>query len=188
MQSTSPLKYRELAAGAVKDSQLHRALGKMRDKVGRNAVNLYNQIAPGQDSRRAAKAVRGRIIDNLDVVLETLAENIRARGGQVFLADSGADAVEYCLQVARRHQVRRVVKGKSMLSEEICLNPALEAAGIETVETDLGEYIVQLKGEAPSHIIAPAIHYTRDQVGALFAEKLGEPYTDDPPKIGRAHV
>lgn len=183
MHSQTPLKYRELAAGAVKDSQLHRALGKMRDKVGRNAVNLYNQIAPGQDSRRAAKAVRGRIVDNLDVVLETLAENIRARGGQVFLADTGADAVEYCLQVARRHQVRRVVKGKSMLSEEICLNPALEAAGIETVETDLGEYIVQLKGEAPSHIIAPAIHYTRDQVGALFAEKLGEPYTDDPPSL-----
>jgi L-lactate dehydrogenase complex protein LldF len=155
----------------------------MRDKVGRNAVNLYNQIAPGQDSRLAAKAVRSRIVDNLDVVLETLAENIRARGGQVFLADTGADAVEYCLQVARRHQVRRVVKGKSMLSEEISLNPALEAAGIETVETDLGEYIVQLKGEAPSHIIAPAIHYTRDQVGALFAEKLGQPYTDDPPSL-----
>ena len=183
MLNQDPLKYRELAAKAVQDKQLHRALAKMRDKVGRNAVNLYNQISPGHDPRQDAKAVRRKVVDNLDVVLETLTANIRARGGHVHLAGTGEDAVEYCLGVAKRHQVARVVKGKSMLSEEIHLNDALEAAGIETVETDLGEYIVQLKGEAPSHIIAPAIHYTREQVGELFAEKLGEPYTDDPPTL-----
>jgi len=183
MLNQDPLKYRELAAKAVQDKQLHKALGKLRDKFGRNAVNLYNQLSSGHDPRQDAKAVRRKIVDNLDVVLETLAANIQARGGHVYLADTGEDAVEYCLGVARRHQVARVVKGKSMLSEEIHLNDALEAAGIETVETDLGEYIVQLKGEAPSHIIAPAIHYTREQVGELFAEKLGEPYTDDPPTL-----
>ncbi len=178
-----PLQYRELAAKAVKDQQLHKALGKLRDKFGRATADLYRQVRPDEDARLAAKAVRSKIVDNLDVVVETLAANIRARGGQVYLADTGADAVEYCLNVAKRFQVRRVVKGKSMLSEEIHLNDALEASGIETVETDLGEYIVQLKGEAPSHIIAPAIHYTRDQVGELFAEKLGEPYTNDPPTL-----
>jgi L-lactate dehydrogenase complex protein LldF len=183
MSDSSPLRYRELAAKAVRDKQLHRALAKMRDKVGRNAVNLYRQVCDGRDPRQDAKAVRRKVVDNLDVVLETLASSIRKRGGQVHLAETGADAVEYCLRVARRHEVRRVVKGKSMLSEEIGLNGALEAAGIETVETDLGEYIVQLKGEAPSHIIAPAIHYTREQVGELFAEKLGKPYTDDPPRL-----
>lgn len=181
MLNQDPLKYRKLAAKAVEDKQLHRALAKMRDKVGRNAVNLYNQLSPGHDPRQDAKAVRRKIVDNLDVVLETLIANIRARGGHVHLAETGEDAVEYCLGVARRFEVARVVKGKSMLSEEIHLNDALEAAGIETVETDLGEYIVQLKGEAPSHIIAPAIHYTREQVGELFAEKLDQPYTDDPP-------
>jgi L-lactate dehydrogenase complex protein LldF len=183
MSDASPLRYRELAARAVQDRQLHRALAKMRDKVGRNAVNLYRQVCDGRDPRQDAKAVRRKVVDNLDVLLETLAASIRKRGGQVHLAETGADAVEYCLQVARRHEARRVVKGKSMLSEEIGLNGALEAAGIETVETDLGEYIVQLKGEAPSHIIAPAIHYTREQVGELFAEKLGQPYTDDPPTL-----
>jgi L-lactate dehydrogenase complex protein LldF len=183
MLNQDPQKYRELAAKAVQDKQLHRALAKMRDKVGRNAVNLYNQLSPGHDPRQDAKAVRRKVVDNLDVVLETLTANIRARGGQVHLAETGEDAVEYCLSVAKRHEVARVVKGKSMLSEEIHLNDALEAAGIETVETDLGEYIVQLKGEAPSHIIAPAIHYTREQVGELFAEKLDETYTDDPPTL-----
>lgn len=183
MLNQNPLRYRELAEKAVQDRQLHKALAKMRDKVGRNAVNLYRQLPTGDGSRQAAKDVRRKVVDNLDVVLETLAAGIRARGGHVHLAETGADAVEYCLAVARRLGVRRVVKGKSMLSEEIHLNAALEAAGIEAVETDLGEYIVQLKGEAPSHIIAPAIHYTREQVGELFAEKLGKPYTDDPPTL-----
>jgi L-lactate dehydrogenase complex protein LldF len=183
MMEQNPLKYQELAAKAVQDKQLHKALAKMRDKVGRNAVNLYKELPTGEGSREAAKEVRRKVVDNLDVVLETLVESIRARGGHVYVAETGTDAVEYCLDVAKRFEVRRVVKGKSMLSEEIRLNDALEAAGIETVETDLGEYIVQLKGEAPSHIIAPAIHYTREQVGELFAEKLGEPYTSDPPTL-----
>ncbi len=183
MLNQDPQRYQELAAKAVVDSQLHKALGMMRDKVGRNARNLYHQISAGSDPRARAKAVRAKIVDNLDVVLETLAARIRGRGGQVHFAPTAEDAVKYCLDVAGRHQVRRVVKGKSMLSEEIGLNQALEQAGIETVETDLGEYIVQLKGEAPSHIIAPAIHYTRDQVGELFAEKLGQPYTNDPPTL-----
>jgi L-lactate dehydrogenase complex protein LldF len=79
-----------------------------------------------------------------------------------------------------------VVKAKSMVTEEIGLNPALREAGIEVNETDLGEYIVQLAGESPSHIIAPAIHKTREQIGQLFAEKLGIPYTDDPPVLTQA--
>jgi len=82
----------------------------------------------------------------------------------VFFAATAKDAVDYCIEVARRNQVRLVVKGKSMVTEEIGLNPALEDAGIEVVETDLGEYIIQLAGETPSHIIAPAIHKTRNEV------------------------
>ncbi len=183
MLNQDPSRYRELAAKAVHDDQLHAALGKLRDRFGRRATTLYTEMSPDADPRVQAKNVRRKIVDNLDVVLETLAAHIRGRGGHVHFAATGEDAVEYCLSVAKRHQVRRVVKGKSMLSEEIHLNAALEAAGIETVETDLGEYIVQLKGEAPSHIIAPAIHYSREQVGELFAEKLGVEYTSDPPTL-----
>jgi L-lactate dehydrogenase complex protein LldF len=94
--------------------------------------------------------------------------------------------VAYCLEVARRRGVRLAVKGKSMVTEEIGLNRALTAAGVEAVETDLGEYIVQLAGEHPSHIIAPAIHKTRSQIGRLFSDRLGIAYTDDPPTLTRA--
>ncbi|CAG0984190.1 partial Lactate utilization protein B, partial [Anaerolineae bacterium] len=87
---------------------------------------------------------------------------------------------------ARRNNVRLVVKGKSMVSEEIGLNPALEAAGIEVVETDLGEYIIQLAGETPSHIIAPAIHKNRQDIADLFVQKLGIRRTTDPPALTQA--
>jgi L-lactate dehydrogenase complex protein LldF len=183
MNTNNPTQYKDLAAKAVHDERLHYALGKMRDKVGRIARNLYQQIGDTDEVRNQAKDVRAKVVDNLDLVLTGLAEKIRARGGHVHFAETGADAVEYCLAVARKHGVSRVVKGKSMVSEEIGLNAAMEAAGIEAVETDLGEYIVQLKGEAPSHIIAPAIHYSRDQVGELFAETFGGPYTNDPPTL-----
>jgi L-lactate dehydrogenase complex protein LldF len=113
--------------------------------------------------------VRMQTVENLDVVLETLAANIRKNGSQVFFAEDGQAAVNYCLEVAHRHKVSRVVKGKSMVSEEIGLNDALIDSGIDVSETDLGEYIIQLAGETPSHIIAPAIHKTRDDVGSLYS-------------------
>ena len=127
-----------------------------------------------------------KAIDNLDILLDALTDKIEKNGGHVHFAADGETAVKRCIEIAHKHHVSMAVKGKSMLAEEIGLNPALEAAGIETVETDLGEYIVQLAGEAPSHIIAPAIHKTREAVGRLFADKLGIPYTDDPPTLTRA--
>ncbi|MBV5319332.1 MAG: LUD domain-containing protein, partial [Desulfobulbaceae bacterium] len=125
-------------------------------------------------------------LDQLDRVLAQLAEGVRARGGQVFFAATAEEANEYVLALARKHAVQRVVKGKSMLSAEIGIDTALSAAGIEVVETDLGEYIVQLAGSTASHIIAPCIHMDRQQIGRLFAERLGIPYTDDPPTLTRA--
>ncbi|MCK5204289.1 MAG: lactate utilization protein, partial [Desulfobacterales bacterium] len=95
-------------------------------------------------------------------------------------------ALDYCLATARKHRVRLAVKGKSMVSEEIGLNTALLENGIDVVETDLGEYIIQLAGERPSHIIAPAIHKTRKDIGRLFTDKIGITYTDDPPRLIRA--
>ena len=118
-------------------------------------------------------------------LLETLADNIGKNGERVIFAGDTQTAVTACIDIARKHEVKQAVKGKSMFTEEIGLNPALQAAGIEVTETDLGEYISQLADESPSHIVAPAIHKTREQVGRLFAEKLGIPYTDDPPNLTR---
>jgi L-lactate dehydrogenase complex protein LldF len=123
---------------------------------------------------------------HLDQVLEQLADGIRARGGQVFFAATAAEANVYVRDLARSQGVRRVVKGKSMLSAEIGIDAALAADGIEVVETDLGEYIVQMASSTASHIIAPCIHMDRQQIGQLFAEHLHIPYTDDPPTLTQA--
>jgi L-lactate dehydrogenase complex protein LldF len=102
---------------------------------------------------------------------------------QVHRAANSDEALDLFLEIAKNHNARLVAKSKSMVSEEIDFNHALEAAGIQSVETDLGEYIVQLRGERPSHIITPAIHLRRSQVGQLFHEKLGTPYTEDIPEM-----
>jgi len=178
--------YRQEAAGAIKDEVLQNALADVQGRLGKGTAAAYQSLPEGPELRFKGHDIRRRAIDNLDVLLETLADNVQKNGGQVYFARDGADAVRYCLDVARQHGVRRVVKGKSMVTEEVGLNEAFADAGIDVAETDLGEYIIQLAGEGPSHIIAPAIHKTRQQVGRLFADKLGIPYTEDPPTLTQA--
>ncbi len=178
--------YRQAAQKGIENPVLQSALAGLQARIGRGAAAAYLALPEGPSLRQKAHAIRMKSIDHLDVLLETLAGRVRQNGGHVFFADTGADAVNYCLKVARKHQIKRVVKGKSMVTEEIGLNDALAQAGIEPVETDLGEYIIQLAHESPSHIIAPAIHKTRKEIGELFARKLGIPYTDDPPTLTQA--
>jgi len=174
------------AKKALNDPILQAALADLQTRFGRGTALAYRNLPEGPDLRLKAHDIRAETIENLDVVLETLAENIRKNGGRVFFADDAAAALDYCLAVARSHGVKLAVKGKSMVSEEIGLNTALIKAGIDVAETDLGEYIIQLAGERPSHIIAPAIHKTRDDIGKLFADKIRIPFTDDPPSLTRA--
>ena len=174
------------AKKALKDPILQAALADLQNRFGRGTALAYRNLPEGPDLRLKAHDIRAETIENLDVVLETLAENIRKNGSRVFFADDAAAALDYCLAVARSHGVKLAVKGKSMVSEEIGLNTALIKAGIDVAETDLGEYIIQLAGERPSHIIAPAIHKTKDDIGKLFADKIRIPFTDDPPSLTRA--
>jgi L-lactate dehydrogenase complex protein LldF len=136
--------------------------------------------------RRRAHLVRKEVIAHLEEHLEQFTERLIANGVQVHLAADAAEARALVLEIARRHDVRLVAKAKTMVGEEIEINPALEAAGIEVVETDLGEYIVQLRGEAPAHIVTPAVHLRRDDVGRTFEEKLDLPYTEDIPTLTNA--
>ncbi len=174
------------AKKALKNPILQGALADLQARFGRGTALAYRNLPEGPDLRLKAHDIRAKTIENLDVVLETLVENIRENGGRVFFADDAQAALGYCLNVARSHRVKLAVKGKSMVSEEIGLNTALIEAGIDVAETDLGEYIIQLAGERPSHIIAPAIHKNRNDIGKLFADKIGIPYTDDPPSLTRA--
>ena len=179
-------RYRETAAKALSDPILKQALKGLQDRLGKGALEAYRHLPEGEGLRHLAHDIRMNHVEHLDVLLDTLSRNIEARGGKVFFASDAASAAEYVVQLARRQGVRSVVKGKSMTSEEVGINAALEAEGIEVTETDLGEFIIQLAGESPSHIIAPAIHKTRQDIGRLFESKLGIPFTDDPPTLTRA--
>ena len=123
--------------------------------------------------RDRGRAIKEHTIANLDYYLEMLAENVEKNGGHVFFARDAAEANRYVLEIAKKRNVRTVIKSKSMVSEEMGLNHALEGVGVEAVETDLGEYIIQLAGETPYHIIAPAIHKSKDEVSELLAAKSG---------------
>lgn len=136
-----------------------------------------------EQARRTGAAIKWEAVEGLDRHLATFAEKLEARGGKVFWAANGYEAVEYILSVCRKHQARRVIKSKCMTTEEIHLNPALERAGLEVVESDLGEYIVQLRGEAPFHFVFPAMHLKRDVISKLFEENLGTAPSDDPEEL-----
>jgi L-lactate dehydrogenase complex protein LldF len=178
--------YKSQAKKALKNEVLQGALADLQGRFGLGTALAYQSLPEGPDLRLKAHDIRKKAIENLDVLLETLAANVRKNGGHVFFAETSQTALEYCLATARRHNVKLAVKGKSMVSEEIGLNTALLANGIDVAETDLGEYIIQLAGERPSHIIAPAIHKTRKDIGRLFSDKLDISYTDDPPRLTRA--
>jgi L-lactate dehydrogenase complex protein LldF len=140
-------------------------------------------LGNAEDLRTQARAIKEETIAQLDVYLEQFAAQLQRLGVQVHWADDAAEARQIISTIAKEAQANVIVKGKSMATEEIQLNPHLEAQGYEVVETDLGEYIIQLADEPPSHIIAPAIHKTRQQVAALLHDKLQTPYTEVIPEM-----
>lgn len=136
--------------------------------------------ADWEDLRTRARAARAGGMAKLDLYLVQLERNVLKNGGSVFWAQDAAEARDYVIGVAKRRGVRLAIKSKSMATEEIGLNEALEAAGVKPVETDLGEYIIQLAHDTPSHFLAPAIHWTKEAVGELFTRELGAVPTTDP--------
>ncbi len=167
------------AGEKVRNPALQRALQKARPLfVGKRQKGLASLAEDGLDFtnlRSTAENIRNRVLADLDVWLELFEERATASGAEVMWARDGDEVARLVVEIAQKHGVRKVTKSKSMLSEEARLNEALSAAGIRPVETDLGEYIVQLAGEPPSHIIAPAVHKSIGEVEALFAEEHGRP-------------
>ena len=147
---------------------------------------------PAMDEMRdLARSIRLHTLSRLDEYLDRFATEFEANGGVVHWADDAAEASQIVVDIARRRGATRAIKAKSMVTEEIHLNEALGDAGIEVVETDLGEFIVQLSGDRPSHIIAPVLHKTRFEIGELFRDELGAGYTDLPEElnaIARSHL
>jgi len=173
--------FKARAGEKAADRALQDKLGKAKSRfVAARAGAVADYAGDFEALREAGREIRDRALANLDVWLETFEERACARGARVMYARDGAEISRLVVDIARRHGVTKVAKSKSMLSEEAGLNAALTAAGIEPVETDLGEYILQIDGnEAPSHIIAPAFHKSKEEVAALFSRVHGKPLKDD---------
>jgi L-lactate dehydrogenase complex protein LldF len=171
--------FKPRSAEKLADPHLREALDGLKRRFVPGRAAAIGELDDFEATRDAAAAIRNRALEHLDFFLEEFERNAQARGAVVHWAETSADVNRIVIAIARDNGVRKAVKSKSMVSEECALNDALEAAGIEVVETDLGEYILQLGREAPSHIIAPVIHKTRDQVSDLFAAKHATPRKTD---------
>ena len=183
--TTHILPFYERVHDALHNPTLQTALGRSTSRFVANRAGALAALLDADALRDQARAVRAKALARLDEMLTRLAENVEARGGHVCWAEDGAAARRYIVDLARSRGVQLIVKSKSMASEEIHLNQALEEAGLEVAETDLGEFIIQLAGETPSHIVAPVIHKTREQIAALFEQHLGMPPTDDIPTMAQ---
>jgi L-lactate dehydrogenase complex protein LldF len=167
------------AKAALADSHLRGALKNATSLFGERRKAAAASLPNWEDLRSEARAIKDEVLSHLDRYLEEFVGNAESRGAKIHWARNAAEANSIVCGLATERKARTVVKSKSMTTEETHLNDALEAAGMQVVETDLGEYIIQLADEPPSHIIAPAIHKTRGQIAELFNAELGMPLTDD---------
>ena len=174
MQVTS-MHFKARAGGKLADAKLQAALRKLQNNFVKGRAERVLELDNFEEIRSAAAAIRDRALNHLDAWLEEFERNAQARGAVVHWAETAADVNRIVCELAAQYGVRKVAKSKSMVSEECSLNDALEAAGIEVIETDLGEYILQLAHEAPSHIVAPVVHKSRDEVSDLFHAKHAKP-------------
>ena len=156
------------ARSALNNPELARALAKARTGFVDRRLAVVETLPEFQALRRTAREIKEHTLHHLDYYLERFEARVQEHGGHVHWASTPAEARDIVLDICRAAGAKRVTKGKSMVAEEIGLNDALEGAGFEVIETDLGEYIIQLANEPPSHIIVPAIHKTKDQISDLF--------------------
>lgn len=154
-------------------------IGKYDAAVSKALPRFYHL----ENSKRRAHTIKWKTMEHLDKYLLEFEQNFTRRGGQVIWANNAEEAREAVLDILQRRQARTVVKSKSMATEEIELNEALEHQGIETLETDLGEYIVQLLGQKPYHIVTPAMHLSKEEIAQLFHEKFGTPPDASPEEL-----
>jgi L-lactate dehydrogenase complex protein LldF len=182
--------FKQRAADAVADAHLRKSFrGAMDFLINKRAAQFPDPVAL-ESQRSLAEHIRKYSLARLPELLEQLERKLTENGVKVHWAENAEEACAIIVGIAQRHSTKLMVKGKSMVSEEVELNHAMAAAGIDALESDMGEYIVQLDGEKPSHIIMPAIHKTKQQIARLFADKVpGARYTESVDEligIGRA--
>ncbi len=164
---------------ALADPPLQAALTRLTSTLMAGNRRGYAALADSARLRDHAKRIKEHTLAHLDQYLEQLEASVQRLGGKVHWAADAEEARQIVVDIARRAGCKRAVKSKSMTSEEVHLNPALEAAGVEVTETDFGEFIIQLAGERPSHLVAPAVHHTRESVARVLSRHLGQQLPDD---------
>ncbi len=167
--------FNQAAAAALGDPKAQRNLRGLYSGFHQARIAASEATPNWEELRDRARAIKAHTIENLDYYLEMVERNVTRAGGKVFFAKDAAAVQRYVVDLARAKGVEMVIKSKSMVSEEVGINHRLIEEGIEPVETDLGEYIIQLADETPYHIIAPAIHKSREDVSELFQRKLNTP-------------
>ncbi len=174
-----PDRFREIARAKLADEHAQTVLDRATTRHFDRRVAAWEAVADIEDLRKRAHEIRMRAIDDLDQYLEQFTRALERRGGRVHFARSSDEAVATVVEICRGHGARLVAKGKSMVSEEIRLNDALAAEGIAAIETDLGEFVLELAGEHPVHIIAPALEKTAAEVAELFSSLEGNPVSPE---------
>lgn len=177
--------FRTRVSEGLQDAYRRNVVGKVQDYFRAMRNNIFEELGNVEEWRERAAQIRSHTIENLDAYLEMFSENIQKNGGHVAFAADAAEANRYIQSVAKQHEVKTVVKSKSMVTEEIHLNGALEDIGVEVFETDLGEFIIQLDNDRPSHIVGPAMHKSKQQVAEIFSKKAGETLPADAQELGR---
>lgn len=172
--------FRRKIQAALADANLQAALdANAKRRMEARQIAYASLPEPWEVLRQRAHRLRKQVITDLDQYLASFTARVQANGIHLHWAQGASDATQLVLEIAEQKRARLIAKSKTMVSEEIGLNHALQSRGIQVVETDLGEYIVQLRGERPSHIITPAVHLQREQVGQTFHRELGVPETTD---------
>ena len=183
--------FRQRIRKSLANDNLQAALNANAERRVKGRLNAWESLPNWRESRQQAHAIRADVIEHLDEYINQFVEKATQNGVIVHRVRDADEAIRTIIEITH-HELRNtksvkrkplIAKSKSMVTEEIHLNDALEAEGMEIIETDLGEYIVQLRNEKPAHIITPAVHLRRDDVGKLFHEKLGIPYTEDIPTL-----
>ena len=173
---------------SIKDPKLQKALQRVGTGFDTARLQAIDEVTSEtwETWREEARRIKTHTLDHLDYYLDLLFETVTKAGGQVHFAADSAQANAIVAGLAKARNVRIAIKSKSMVSEELHLNPVLESIGVDVYETDLGEYIIQLAEETPSHIVAPAMHKTKEDVAQLFSQRLGLPHLDDIDAMARA--
>ncbi|MGC4034263.1 MAG: LutB/LldF family L-lactate oxidation iron-sulfur protein [Tepidisphaeraceae bacterium] len=168
------------SVASAKNERLKRAIDNAVLRSDRGRPLKLLELPDSNKLRTLAGDIKQHTLDNLDYYIEQLGQNIERRGGKLHLASTGAEAKQIILDIVKNAGCQNVIKSKSMVSEEIELAHVMEAAGINVIETDLGEFIVQIDHDKPSHIVTPIIHKDKESIAELFSRYFGTPYNPDP--------